>query len=328
MHFKSTLFLFLFVAYPFFMVGQSVNLSTQNARAIKYYNKALEEIRARDFNEAIFLYKKAIRSDRYFSEAYMRLGSTYTMLMETDSAYHYYDRYRKITPGDAIPAPMVLLLSRLYFERGEYAVADSTLSLLEENDWRNEPQDNLLRESIVFSRAHQGEASDLDIEVLPQAVNKFYTQYFPAVTIDNRTLFFTARQGLGLYDDEDLYQSVNIDGIWQEAQLVSRSVSSRSNEGACTISADGRTLIFTSCEEGRTFGSCDLYISMREGDVWAKPKNMGKAVNSKYWDSQPSLSADGTTLYFSSNRPGGLGQRDVWVSYLNGEEWSVPVNLG
>ena len=64
------------------------------------------------------------------------------------------------------------------------------------------------------------------------------------------------------------------------------------------------------------------------GNNWSKPENLGPVVNSPSWESQPALSADGHTLYFASNRPGGQGNRDIWVTYLKGSEWSKPVNLG
>jgi len=65
-------------------------------------------------------------------------------------------------------------------------------------------------------------------------------------------------------------------------------------------------------------GSCDLYQSQKIGDDWTEPKNLGHMVNSPDWESQPSLSADGRTLYFVSDRRGGsVGRRDIWVSVLN-----------
>ena len=101
------------------------------------------------------------------------------------------------------------------------------------------------------------------------------------------------------------------------------------NEGTCTISADGRKLIFTSCIGREGFGSCDLFESRKIGNEWTKPQNLGPNVNTAEWESQPSLSADGRTLYFVSDRRGGQGRRDIWVSSLmtNGV-WSKAKNVG
>ena len=82
------------------------------------------------------------------------------------------------------------------------------------------------------------------------------------------------------------------------------------------------------CDKGRTIGSCDLFISRKYGEIWSSPENLGKVVNSKNWDSQPSLEADGKTLYFSSDRPGGLGKRDIWYTQLKDNIWTQPKNMG
>ncbi|MEJ7661352.1 MAG: OmpA family protein [Hymenobacter sp.] len=80
---------------------------------------------------------------------------------------------------------------------------------------------------------------------------------------------------------------------------------------------------------GRGVGGCDLYISRRRGQEWTAPRNLGPLVNSKAWDSQPSLSADGRTLYFSSQRGGGLGGHDIYVTTIGTDgTWMAPRNLG
>ena len=105
-------------------------------------------------------------------------------------------------------------------------------------------------------------------------------------------------------------------------------LNSNGNEGAQTISHDGRIVIFTACGRNTEPTGCDLYMSVRSGDRWGKPRNLGAPVNSPYWESFPSLSIDGYTLYFASNRKGGYGGTDIWYSTLEEGRWSEPVNLG
>ena len=102
------------------------------------------------------------------------------------------------------------------------------------------------------------------------------------------------------------------------------------NEGAQAISPDGRFLVFTACNRPDGYGSCDLYISERLNNKWSMPKNMGNIVNSKSWDSQPSISANGKTIYFASSRAGGSkGQADIWTTTRNGNgSWTKPENIG
>jgi len=161
---------------------------------------------------------------------------------------------------------------------------------------------------------------------LPPAVNRFAFQYLPTLTVDSRTLIFTARSSNT--SDENIVVSQFDGQHWSEATILSPAVHSRFNEGACSISADGRTLIFTSCEGRQSYGNCDLYISRKIGDDWQDPQNLGRKVNSTSWDSQPALSADGMTLYFVSNRPGGIGGRDIWVTKWEEDGWTYPKNVG
>jgi len=150
------------------------------------------------------------------------------------------------------------------------------------------------------------------------------------LTVDEQQLFFTKRSGQSVSYDEDIYRSVrNADGYWTIPESISPNINTPHNEGTCSISADGRVLIFTSCDNRRGYGSCDLFISEKTGMEWSTPKNLGHIVNSPSWDSQPALSADGNTLYFISDRPGGVGRRDIWVSRKSPDgEWGQPVNLG
>ena len=134
-------------------------------------------------------------------------------------------------------------------------------------------------------------------------------QYFPVLTADEMQLIFTRRAGDGPNDDEDLMISKKDEhGRWSIPTSISKNINTPLNEGTCTISADGRRLIFTSCSGRDGIGSCDLYESIKVGEVWTTPKNLGRNVNTNEWESQPSLSADGRTLYFVSDRRSGLGE--------------------
>jgi outer membrane protein OmpA-like peptidoglycan-associated protein len=153
------------------------------------------------------------------------------------------------------------------------------------------------------------------------------------ITIDQNTLIVTKRDGTGPGYDEDLvmsqaYSDSRGEMVWDSARSISASINTRFNEGACSISADGRTLIFTACDEASTYGSCDLFIARKIGDQWGMPQNMGKLVNSRSWDSQPSLSPDGQAVYFASTRSGGYGGKDIWMTVWENGEWQRPINLG
>ncbi len=159
---------------------------------------------------------------------------------------------------------------------------------------------------------------------LDSAINTNLPEYFPCLTADGETMIFTRKEKR----DEDFFYSKKIDGKWQKAVPMT-AVNTKENEGAQTISADGKTLVFTACDRPFGLGSCDLYISELNDGKWSLPKNMGATVNTKAWESQPALSADGRTLYFVSNRAGGFGEQDIWMSEKQADAtWSSAKNLG
>jgi outer membrane protein OmpA-like peptidoglycan-associated protein len=88
-------------------------------------------------------------------------------------------------------------------------------------------------------------------------------------------------------------------------------------------------MFFTACQKADSYGGCDIYFAKKTGNRWSEAINIGEPVNSRYWESQPSISSDGRTLYFVSNRPGGKGGMDIWKSYINDHgRFSKPENLG
>jgi Tol biopolymer transport system component len=157
------------------------------------------------------------------------------------------------------------------------------------------------------------------------AINTKEDEYLPVITADEEMIIFTRQEN----SNEDFFKSVKRNGEWSVAEFLSKEINtSNFNEGAQNISPDGNYLFFTGCNRPDGLG-CDIYISKREGNDWSKPFNIGGPVNTAGWESQPSISADGRTLYFVSTRQGGYGGYDIWSSELNTDgTWSNPINLG
>jgi flagellar motor protein MotB len=117
---------------------------------------------------------------------------------------------------------------------------------------------------------------------------------------------------------EDFYASHHDSSGWSLSRPLT-DLNTPMNEGAQSISADGRLLFFTLCNHPDGFGSCDIYFSRFESGRWTKPRNAGSSLNTAGWEGQPSLSAFGDQLFFSSDRPGGRGKKDIWIAKL--KEW-------
>ncbi len=323
---RISIALLTFCLIGFVRLAPAQKLSTTNKKALKAYEKGQSKSKERDFESALTFFAAALKHDPNFFEAYLRRGSLYNAMGKEDSVYSNLAAYLELT---SLPNPSILnRMATMAFERGDYIRSrkyiDQLFVIVPEAQEQREM--NLLERSLDFAQEQIVKRSEVKIQQLPAEVNRFPLQYLPTITIDNSTLVFTKRDYLE--GDEDIVVSYFVNNTWTEARSISPQINSSLNEGACTISADGKVMIFTSCDKRDSFGSCDLYITRKTGDNWSKPKNLGKPVNTQYWESQPSLSADGKTIYFSSNRPGGNGGRDLWVSSYLENGWSKPKNLG
>lgn len=191
-------------------------------------------------------------------------------------------------------------------------------------------------------------AKNIRIINLGPAININGRDFAPTISADGKTLYYVSRRigskltaGGDPSDDfwaakkADRYDTVfskpyNIDTSTVYGNL---GVNTGLHEGVATISADQQTLILTGCDRTDGIGGCDLYIVEVEGDKWGRPRNLGRNVNSTAWDSQPSITADKSRIYFASNRPGavgGEGDFDIWYTDYDFdlEEWKPAVNLG
>ena len=179
---------------------------------------------------------------------------------------------------------------------------------------------------------------------LGAGVNSADPEYYPCITADDNTLIYTRRVKApeipvyGMQEDFYVSQRGN-DGTWQASKPVPVVNTRAFNEGAGTLSPDGRFIIFTKCslEDGsyggelRGLGSCDLFISRRIGDRWTAPENLGTPVNSRNWETQPSLASDGRTLYYIRGMVAqdGIKSMDIFTcTFQDDGTWSKPEKLG
>ncbi len=308
-------------------------LSTKSKKAIELYTEA-DNYRVRgQYDQAINLLSEALGKDKNFVEAYYRIGLVYMSTREYPKAINSFETGLALTDDIRKQKVFWYDLGECYLLIGEYEKGKETLSKFlntETQNVRKIDRAKMLYNTADFAIKNSQEKAAYNLRSLSDTVNAFAMQYFPVLTADQQLLFFTRRKGNGASDDEDLVVSQKgKDGKFGAPQSISSNINSILNEGTCTISADGRKLIFTSCEGRQGLGSCDLYESIKTGSEWSKPKNLGPMINSNEWESQPSLSADGRTLYFVSDRRGGLGRRDIWVSYLDdNDQWMKATNLG
>ncbi len=174
------------------------------------------------------------------------------------------------------------------------------------------------------------------IDNLGEQINSKAPEYAPLISTDESLLIITARRANttgGHLDEmdnlpiEDLYYSRNTGGVWSPLTNMGEGVNSTAHDASSGLSPDGKTLFVF---KGTIKGGGDIYVSNLQEGFWSKPRALGKNVNTDAHESAASLSYDGSLLYFVSEKPGGMGGRDIYVSTWDAkkEDWGVAQNLG
>ncbi|HVK40569.1 MAG TPA: OmpA family protein [Candidatus Kapabacteria bacterium] len=175
-----------------------------------------------------------------------------------------------------------------------------------------------------------------EIQVTALDINEAADDFAPVVLRGGDLLLFTSSRpspfsGSG---SQRIWSSTHTPSGWSTPWTTGEALANARHVGGAALTPDGNFMIFAAYDwEGgpeslEGFGRTDLYSAIRVGGEWANITNLGPALNSDAWDSQPTLSADGRTLYFSSDREGGLGLADIYVSKLTPSGWTPAVNLG
>jgi outer membrane protein OmpA-like peptidoglycan-associated protein len=314
----------------------SQSFHTRSNKALKIYNEGVTAFDYFDLGKAEAAFKEAISIDAQFFEAYMMLGE----LMAKQRRYtEAVQNYRAAVRIDSMFfKPVFFSLGMAEVRSGDYAnalvhfnvyLAQSGMSeknrIVAGKNARNcEFAINALKNPVPFNPVNIG-----------SSVNTTDDEYWPTITADGQTLMFTrqpvSRSGSSGKEflEEDFFVSCFTEDAWQKAVNAGAPLNTRQNEGAQTLSSNGRYMYFTACDRSGGMGSCDIYFSAFNEGKWSEPYNLRAPVNSSHWESQPSVSADGKTLFFSGNRPGGMGGKDLWYSTMNDRnQWTTPVNMG
>lgn len=336
----------LFLALLTAVQGQEY--STQNKKAIKLYERAMETLYQGKNDAAMNGLEQALQEDDGFLEAHLVLADLMSNIdiasMEENGepSRHYRDEakrhYRAVVESKRnFFAPAWVNLGKLELYDRNYDEAIKCFETYLELDKRESETELDAKRGLKIARFRK-EALAHPVPFNPQnlgaAVNSRDDEYLPSLTADGQTLVFTRRfprkatTTANTKEEEDLYVSTLNNGQWSRAERMPEPVNSTDNEGAQCISQDGRIMFYTACNRNDGGGRCDLYMCVNKSGRWSKPRNLGSAVNSGAWEGQPTFSIDGRTLYFVSNRKGGHGGMDIWKTTFDGGQWTAPENLG
>jgi outer membrane protein OmpA-like peptidoglycan-associated protein/tetratricopeptide (TPR) repeat protein len=310
---------------------------TRSKKAVYLYEKAGREYNLLNYNESVKLLSQALKIDKKFIEGWLLLGQVYTDANLIEKSISAYKTAISLDPLFFPPAHY--LLARNEFSVGQYEPAREDMKAFLSTGYKSEElikNANRLIDNCNFSIQAVHNPVPFEPVNLGSNINTPYDEYWPSLSADESIMIFTAQIPIDENNpqvhgnrQEDFFYSEFRDGQWQPAINAGYPPNTANNEGAQSISANGKILFFTACNREEGSGRCDLYYSEKKGDHWTKPLNLGPPVNTSSNEKQPSVSSDGRVLYFVSDRGGGRGGYDIWISRRSDDgTWQNAFNAG
>jgi len=326
--------------------------STKDKKAIKLYESAVRievthynpQTRIVDYRAGIEMLEQAIKRDPNFIEAHELVAEYYFGYRNYDKTIYHLERVAELRGNRDQTGYAYYLLAQAYYKKGAYDMALNNINkYLKIGNTRDKytPEIKMFIENCEFAIYGIQNPVDFNPINLGPAINTKHHEYFPTLTVDGKTLLFTRRipaPSSEHGEQEDFFVTHFVDGKWTDAEPMPTNVNTPNNEGAPTFAPDGRTLVFVACVDAYGSygtnrvgaGSCDLFITKKVGTSWRNPVNLPGQVNTQHWETQPSLSSDGKTMYFirgTMGRDGGK-QQDIYRSFLMSDgTWSKAERL-
>jgi outer membrane protein OmpA-like peptidoglycan-associated protein len=307
------------------------NADRVNPKILATYEKAITLLRDEAFKEAVPLLLNTVKEDPNFLDGYLSLAGAFGELKQYQRSIQFYELAKQ---KDSVYFSVYQLPYSINLAgNGQFAAAlnavNQFLQIPKLND-RSIKSANFRKKCYEFALDYALKHPKNDYQFNPinlgDSVNSAAAEYYPSVTVTDSLLVFTRR---GNQIREDFYQSAIKGKQLGKASLINGDINIEAQKGAITVSQDGEWMLFTARFTEGGYGNFDLYISYYTPQGWSEPQNLGEAINTEFWESSPSISPDKRVLYFSSNRPGGFGGSDIYMSNLqpNGK-WSPAINMG
>lgn len=301
------------------------------SNAITAYEDAINFLQNGQFVQGIQVLKKSVALDSSYVDAYLSLAGVYGQLKKYDSSVYWYLQARK---RDTVYfAPYQLPLSINFAGTGNFEAAriyvNQFLSIPGLNDKSRKSGEYRKRcydFAIQYAAEHPGWENSFSPENLGDSVNTKWSEYYPTVTVTDSLLVFTRRDD---HSREDFIETAIMPGGFRKWKTIPGSLNEEPKKGAISVSQDAEWLLYAAQLPEQGYQSFDIYISLATPNGWSDPQNLGPAINTDFWETAPSLSPDKNELYFCSNRPGGYGGSDLYVSHrLPNGKWSNAENMG
>ncbi|MCP4440796.1 MAG: OmpA family protein [Aureispira sp.] len=292
------------------------------------YKKAYSYTQGADLAKGRKELLKIIKKYPTFINAYLVLGETYRAENKLDKTVEYFEKAIEIAPD--YDARIYYSIGKIAMIQEKYAEANDQFTKFLSYPKKSEELDKKAKKMLGDAKFRPTAlANPVEFEPvnMGENINSERRDYFPSITADENVFVYTVQKGQGRSAQEDLHMSVQKDGKWQKSIPIP-GINTNENEAAQSISADGKLLVFTVCNRPEDFGSCDLYFSIKINNKWTKPQNLGQPINSKGWESQPSVAPNGDAIYFTRGGARGQGHKDIYVSHLQKDgTWGSPINI-
>lgn len=315
----------LFLWFVILSCTMTSSLHAQNASAArKLMEKAGVAFEAQNYEQCIQLLESSIEKDTNLLDAYITLFQVYSKIKQPKKAI---DVFEKALQKDSVgAAPYILKYATALATISDYKKALSALKAFSNKTPAHQQQN--INDLIAICEFVTQQEVDILAKVtnVGDSVNTANAEYFPTVTVQDSLLLFMRRNKDKREDF--LFSNMNSNGF-SLAKPLSDTLNFADKKGAPSLSSDLKTLYYAAEYMEMGYGRYDIYKVSKTDSGWSAPLNLGRNINSDFWESAPSISPDGQALYFSSNKPGGFGGIDIYVSYKtkNGY-WSQAYNLG
>jgi len=299
-------------------------LAQENKAEIKIYQKAVDAYAQKNYNGTIDLLETLLKKNEHNAEASLFLYQVYAEARQYQKSINTFEKLIQL--DSSIFLPYIVKYASQYAMLGNYVKAYSIIE-----SYNNKLPSYLKNKAAEllsicsYAQMHPIQ-SEIIVTNVGDSINSADAEYFPSITVQDSIFLFMRRTS---FKREDFFTSTITKNKFSKAHPLSDDLNIEEKKGSMSLTQDLNTLYYAADYNQKGYGRYDIYKVTKTKNGWSEPKNVGKNINSDYWDSAPSIAPDNQALYFCSNRPGGYGGIDIYVAYKNEKGyWEEAVNMG